>query len=78
MTPSLNQTGNNFEKCKICLIKHPGPCKNPKYLANKAGKCGCEYNEIQFDGYENHCCVCKKGMHFAKAEWGQIEGRIRC
>ena len=60
------------------MTQHPGPCKNVKYLANKNFECGCNH-DIDLKGYENHCCICKCGLIFHKAQWGKnVIGALRC
>ena len=80
MTPSISTQRNNQsqDKCKHCGGTHRGACMNPKYLANKNFKCGCD-STIDLHGFETHCCLCKWGANFSKMEWNsQIEGKARC
>jgi hypothetical protein len=88
MAPSIdNQVINNQDqqKCSNCGTKHQGPCTNKKYLVNRNFECGCDPNHpltkngLNKLNYENHCCICKKGVKFIQAEWNTMhEGMIRC
>ena len=87
--PNNNQQyGSKSQKCENCGTWHPGnECENKIYLDNKNYNCGCDTNSrLAIKGYEmgydNHCCVCKKGIKFIKSNWivkeTNTKGAIRC
>ena len=87
-TNNSQQYGSKSLKCENCGTWHPGnKCENKIYLDNMNYNCGCNMNsKLAIKGYEmgydNHCCVCKKGIKFIKSNWivkeTNIKGAIRC